>query len=104
MVSVCGFVIFFYVLASPLTNLGGPLGAGLTGFLELFSLTPLLTPDRLGLILASACAGWGGLSILCQTAAVLEGSGLRIRSCAAGKVIQGLLAGLLAAAVSFYLF
>jgi len=102
MVSVCGFVIFFYVLASPLSRLGGPLGAGLVGVLELFSLTPLLTADRLGFILASACAGWGGVSILCQTAAVLEGSGLRLRTCLTGKVIQGLLAGVLAAAVSFY--
>lgn len=104
MVSVCGFVIFFYVLASPLAKLGGPLGAGLTGALELFSLTPLLAADRTGFILASACAGWGGLSILCQTAAVLEGSGLRLRSYAAGKAVQALLAGGLAAAVSLSLF
>lgn len=104
MVAVCGFVIFFYVLASPLAALGGPLGAGLVGFLELFSLTPLLTADRLGFVLASACAGWGGVSILCQTAAVLEGSGLRLRCCAAGKAIQALLAGVLAAVVSVYVF
>lgn len=104
MLSVCGFVLFFYVLASPLANLGGPLGAGLVGALELFSLTPLLTADRLGFVLASACAGWGGLSILCQTAAVLEGSGLKLRNCVKGKVIQGLLAGGLAAAVSVRLF
>ena len=102
MLAVCGFVLFFYVLASPLSALGGPLGAGLVGFLELFSLTPLLAADRMGFILASACAGWGGLSILCQTAAVLEGSGLRLRRCAAGKALQGLLAGGLAAAVSLY--
>ena len=30
MVYVCGFVLFFYVLASPLAKLGGPLGAGLS--------------------------------------------------------------------------
>ena len=102
MLSVCGFVIFFYVLASPLASLGGPLGAALVGTLELFSLTPLLTPDRLGFILASACAGWGGVSILCQTAAVLEGSGLRLRNCVTGKALQGLTAGVLAAAVSSY--
>lgn len=104
MISVCGFVIFFYVLASPLAGLGGPLGAGLVGLLELFSLTPLLTADRLGFVLASACAGWGGASILCQTAAVLDGSGLRLRNCVKGKILQGLLAGGLAAAVSCYLF
>lgn len=100
MLAVCGFVVFFYVLASPLAGLGGPLGAGLTGALELFSLTPLLTADRVGFILASACAGWGGLSILCQTAAVLEGSGLPLQNYAAGKAAQALLAGGLAAAVS----
>lgn len=104
MLYVCGFVLFFYVLASPLASFGGPLGAGLVGFLELFSVTPLLTADRLGFILASACAGWGGVSILCQTAAVLEGSGLRLRTYVTGKALQALLAGGLAAAVSLYLF
>ena len=104
MVYVCGFVLFFYVLASPLAALGGPLGAGLVGFLELFSLTPLLAADRLGFVLASACAGWGGVSILCQTAAVLEGSGLRLRTYITGKALQALLAGGLAAVVSLSLF
>ena len=104
MVAVCGFVIFFYVLASPLAKLGGSLGTGLVGFLELFSLTPLLTADRLGFVLASACAGWGGVSILCQTAAVLEGSGLRLRNCLVGKAVQALLAGGLAAAAGAFLF
>jgi len=104
MLAVCGFVVFFYVLASPLSRLGGLPGAGLVGLLELFSLTPLLTAGRPGFILASACAGWGGASILCQTAAVLEDSGLELRNCVAGKLIQGLLAGALAAAVSVYLF
>ncbi len=102
MVYVCGFVIFFYVLASPLAKLSGPLGAGLVGFLELFSLTPLLAADRLSFVLASACAGWGGISILCQTAAVLEGSGLRLRTYVMGKALQALLAGGLAAVVNAY--
>ncbi len=102
MVYVCGFVLFFYVLATPLAKLGSPLGTGLVGTLELFSLTPLLAADRLGFVAASACTGWGGVSILCQTAAVLEGSGLRLRNCVLGKAVQGLLAAGLAAAVSFY--
>ena len=102
MLSVCAFVTFFYVLARPLASLGGWLGAVLVGLTELFSLTPLLRPDRFGFILASAMAGWGGLSVLCQTAAVLEGSGLRLQSCAAGKAVQGLLAGLLAALLAGY--
>ncbi|MEY8385856.1 sporulation protein [Oscillospiraceae bacterium 38-13] len=102
MLSVCGFVVFFYVLASPLSAAGGLPGAALVGALELFSLTPLLAADRLSFILASACAGWGGASILCQTAAVLEGAGLSLRNCIAGKALQGLLAGALAAAAAGY--
>ena len=102
MLSVCAFVTFFYVLARPLASLGGWLGPVLVGLTELFSLTPLLRPDRFGFILASAMAGWGGLSVLCQTAAVLEGSSLRLQSCAAGKAVQGLLAGLLAALLAGY--
>jgi hypothetical protein len=91
-------VTLFYVVASPLASLGGALGAALVGFVELFSLTPLLTADRFGFVLASFCAGWGGLSVLCQTAAVLDGTELSLRPCVLGKLTQGILAALLAAA------
>ena len=52
--SVCAFVVFFYVLAQPLTAVGGRLGAVLVAALELFSLTPLLTADAFGFLLAAA--------------------------------------------------
>ena len=100
MLSVCAFVTFFYVLARPLAAAGPRLGPALVGAAELFSLTPLLMPDPFGFVLASLCAGWGGLSVLCQTAAVLEGSGLRLRTCLLGKAVQGALSALLALAVS----
>jgi len=96
MLSVCAFVVLFYVLASPFAAIDGRLGAVLVGMTELFSLTPLLAPDTFSLILASGCAGWGGLSVLCQSAAVLDGTGLRLRSCLLGKMVQGLLAAFLA--------
>ena len=102
MLSVCAFVIFFYVLAAPLAALGGRLGPLLVGLTELFSLTPLLPRDGYGFVLAAGCAGWGGLSVLCQTAAVLEGSGLRLRSCLAGKALQGLLSAALALVLRGY--
>lgn len=102
MLSVCAFVIFFYVAAHPLAALGPHTGPALVGALELFSLTPLLTPDRFGWIAASACAGWGGLSVLCQTMAVLEGSGLPIRNCVFGKLCQGVFSALLAALLAGY--
>lgn len=100
--SVCAFVIFFYVLAAPLAALGGRLGPVLVGLTELFSLTPLIPPDGFGFALAAGCAGWGGLSVLCQTAAVLEGSGLGLRNCVLGKILQGLLSAALALALRGY--
>lgn len=104
MLSVCGFVVLFYVLASPLSALGGYPGAALVGCVELFSLTPLLPPDRFGFLLAAGCAGWGGISILCQTAAVLDGSGLRMRNCLLGKLLQGGISVLLAAVACRWVF
>ena len=74
------------------------------GVTELFSLTPLLTCDRTGFILAAGCAGWGGLSVLCQTAAVLDGTDLSLRPCFLGKLMQGHLSALMAAALSLWLF
>ena len=102
MVNLSAFVVLFYVLASPLATLGGRWGPLLTGLTELFSLTPLLTTDRFGFVLASGCTGWGGLSVLFQTAAVLEGSNLPLRPCLAGKAAQGLLSAALALALSGY--
>ena len=96
MVSVCGFVVFFYVLSRPLRLLPPPLSLGAVGAVELFSMTPLVTPDRLGFTLASAWAAFGGLSVLCQSAAALDGSRLSPVSLVKGKVLQGLLAGALA--------
>ncbi len=93
MLRVCGFVVFFYVLAHPLRA-----APPCVGLLELFSLTPLLTPDTHGFVLASLCAGWGGVSALAQTAAVLEHTGLSVRPCLYGKAVQAALSGLLAAA------
>jgi hypothetical protein len=102
MMSVCAFVTLFYVLASPLADLGGRLGPALVGVAELFSLTPLLTADRFSFVLAAGCAGWGGLSVLCQTAAVLDGTDLSLRSCLLGKLTQGCFSALLAAVLSGY--
>jgi len=103
MVRLCGFVVLFYVLSRPLLCLGGRTAALAVGVTELFSLTPLLTADRFSFILASGCAGWGGLSVLGQTAAALEGSGLSLRPCLLGKLLHGLLSAALAALLAPYI-
>lgn len=103
MLNLCGFVVLFYVLSRPLASPEVPLGPVLVGLTELFSLTPLLTADAPGLLLAAGCAGWGGLSVLFQTAAALEDSGLSLRPCLLGKAVHGLLSAALAAVLAGYL-
>ena len=97
--NVCAFVLFFYVLASPLWEVCPPL----VGILELFSVVPLLENSSANFVLAAGLAGWGGVSVLCQTAAVLEGSGLSIRPAALGKVLHGLFSAVLAALLVSYM-
>lgn len=99
---ICAFVVLFYVLATPFAALGGKAGALLTGLTELFSMIPLLSCDHFSFVLAAGAAGWGGMSVFCQTAAVLDGSGLSLRPCLLGKLVQGGLSALLALAVSGY--
>ncbi len=96
MVRICGFVTFFYVLASPLRDLPWPWAALGTGCLELFSLTPLLSPDAFGFVAAAAFSAWGGLGVQCQTAAAIADSGLSLRNCVPGKAAQAVIAAGLA--------
>ncbi len=103
MLSICTCVVFFYVLLTPLRALEGDLPTLLIGLTELFSLTPRLTPTLPGLVLAAGGAGWGGLSVQVQTAAVLEEYGLSARPCLQGKAVQGLLSALLAGLLSGFL-
>ena len=96
MLSICAFVVLFYVLAAPLKALGGRAATALVGAVELFSLTPMLQNDAFSFLLAAGMSGWGGLSVLAQTAAVLDGTDLRLGPCIRGKAVQSLLSALLA--------
>ena len=94
---ICAFVELFYVLGLPLRRLPAPWGAGLAGAVELFSASAALPGGRLGFVLAAGLAGFGGLSVLCQTAAVLAPQGLSPAPCFRGKLLQGVLSAALAA-------
>ncbi|MEA5041902.1 MAG: sporulation protein [Oscillibacter ruminantium] len=102
MLNICAFVTVFYVLAQPLRNLTGFVGAAAVGFLELFSVIPLVPNSSAGFVLASVLAGWGGVSVLFQTLAVLADSGLSTRNCLLGKAVQSGLSGGLALLVVGY--
>ena len=84
---ICAFVELFYVLGLPLRRLPAPWGAGLAGAVELFSASAGLPAGRHGFILAAGLAGFGGLSVLCQTAAVLAPQGLSPAPCFRGKLL-----------------
>ena len=96
---VCAFVVFFLVLLSLTERLIGPLPPWAAGFLELTNGILRLSPTRTGFITAAALLGWGGLSVHCQTASVLDGTNVPLDRYFLGKALQSLLSALLAAAV-----
>lgn len=104
MLTICGFVLFFYAAATPLRHLHGLAGTAVLGSVELFSAVPRLTPNAPGFITAAALSGWGGLSVQFQTLASLVDTGLDGRQCVLGKAVQGILSGLLALLVAPRLF
>ena len=55
----------------------------------------LLMNGGAGFLLAAVCSSFGGLSILCQTAAALDSSGLSLKPCILGKCLQATFAAVL---------
>lgn len=102
--SICAFVSVFYTVAQPLRFLPGSFAPAAVGFLELFSVIPLLPQGRFGFCLAASLAGWGGVSVLCQTMAVLADSGLSAKTCWLGKALQAGLSALLALLAAGWVF
>ena len=112
MLTVCGFAVLFSVITG-LIDAGGGLTAAsgwlsaaietspqaaralLTGLLELGSGIgamqglPLL-PEHTAL--AAFLIGFGGVSVHCQTAAVLAGTGVRLKKHFWARILHGLLA------------
>ncbi len=118
LVGICDFVVFFAVALGLLRSTGlfailerfvsallSPIGAAgtaeslVTGFFELssgiLSLRGVSAAQGARLSAAAFILGWGGLSVHCQTAAVLYPAGLPEGGCAAAKLVQGLVSALL---------
>lgn len=104
MVSICGFVVYFWVLAALLRQLFPALSPALGGLLELTGGITALPPTARGFCAAAALLGWGGVSVHCQTAAVLEGSGLAPGGYLPAKAVQAVISAAMAAAVCPLLF
>lgn len=101
--NVCAYTVFFRVVVRLLEQVGAgnvfsrlPNGAALfTGLLDLTGGVSAISPAQpFAVELASLLMGFGGVSVLCQTAAVLEDSGLRLWPALVGKLLHGPLAAL----------
>ena len=104
MLNVCAFVIFFLALAALLRQLWPGLPPLAMGLLELTGGVTALKNDAAGFCMAAALLGWGGVSVHCQTAAVLEKTDLSLGRYLLAKALQAVVSALLALAVCRFLF
>ena len=104
MLYVCAFVVFWLAVNALVAGLSGFTHPLLFGALELTGGILRLRADRIGFVMAAGLLGWGGISVHCQTAAVLEGTGLPMGRYLLAKALQGMFSMALAWAVSPLLF
>ena len=104
MLNICGFVVLFLVALRLLTVYAGVSHPLLLGAIELINGILALPDNADGFVMAAALLGWGGLSVHCQTAAVLEGSGLKLTTYLLAKLLQSALSAVLAFAVKGWFF
>ena len=102
--NVCAFVIFFLALAALLRQLWPELPPLAMGLLELTGGVTALKNDAAGFCMAAALLGWGGVSVHCQTAAVLEETKLSLGRYLLAKALQAVVSSLFALAVCRFLF
>ena len=88
MVNICAFVVFFLVILRLFSRVTGIQHGAILGIVEMTNGILRLANDRRGFIWAAGLLGWGGLSVHCQTAAVLSGSGLSLKRYFIGKALQ----------------
>ena len=88
MVNICAFVVLFLVILRLFSRFTGIQHGAILGIVEMTNGILRLANDRRGFIWAAGLLGWGGLSVHCQTAAVLSGSGLSLKRYFIGKALQ----------------
>ena len=104
MVNICAFVIFFLVVMALVRQAWPAVPPLALGLLELTGGVTALEASPAGFCMAAALLGWGGVSVHCQTAAVLEDTGLSLRRYLLAKALQAVVSALFALAVCRFLF
>ncbi len=102
--NICGFVVLFLAALRLLTRYAGVTHPLLLGAIELTNGILALPNSPDGFVMAAALLGWGSLSVHCQTAAVLEGSGLKLFPYLLAKLAQSALSAAMAFAVRGWFF
>lgn len=100
MLYICGFVVFFLVLLRLFSRFTGIEHGAVLGIIEMTNGILRLENNRWGFIWAAGLLGWSGLSIHCQTIAVLRESGLSMKHYFIGKMLQAIISMALAWSVS----
>ena len=103
-VNICAFVIYFLALMALIRQLWPAVPMVVLGLLELTSGVTALPDSPVGFCLAAALLGWGGVSVHCQTAAVLEDTGIPLGRYLLAKALQAVVSALFALAVCRFLF
>lgn len=104
MVNICAFVIFFLVVMALVRQAWPGLPPLALGLLELTGGVTSLEASPAGFCMAAALLGWGGVSVHCQTAAVLEDTGLSLRRYLLAKALQAVVSALFALGLCRFFF
>ena len=94
MLTVCGFAVTFSVVTGLLDSIG-VLGAGLLEVGSGIGAMQGLPATRQNAALVAFLIGFGGVSVHCQTAAVMAGTGVKRRKHFWGRVLHGLLSAMM---------
>ncbi len=95
--TVCAYVVCFRTATALL-----PLSNRLVGAIEMVGAITTLPSDAMGFVAAAGITAWGGLSVHCQTMAVV--GGLSLHKHTKGKILQTIFAVLLSIPVALWLW
>lgn len=104
MVNICAFVVFFLVVMALARQAWPAVPPLALGLLELTGGVTSLEASPAGFCMAAALLGWGGVSVHCQTAAVLEDTELSLKRYLLAKALQAVVSALFALGACRFLF